>query len=133
VRSIKSRFQLNKEFSMRAKKWMQDRYRGVLLAGAALTVTPVFAALPAPVAPSTGPAAGDWLGLIKGYAKDAGLVLGLIVAVAGFVWVSYAAIAKFNEARTGKAEWAEVGLLSVAAGGVLILASYLLGTAAGVI
>jgi len=118
---------------MKITKWMQERYRAALLAGAALMVTPVFAALPTPVAPSTGPATGDWLGLIKGYAKDAGIVLGLVVAVAGFVWVSYAAIAKFNEARTGKAEWAEVGLLSVAAGGVLILASYLLGTAAGII
>jgi integrating conjugative element membrane protein (TIGR03745 family) len=118
---------------MNVMKRMRDRYRAALLAGAVLLAAPAFAVLPTPVAPSTGPATGDWLGLIKGYAKDAGIVLGLVVAVAGFVWVSYAAIAKFNEARTGKAEWAEVGLLSVAAGGVLVLSSYLLGTAAGII
>lgn len=35
------------------------------------------AALPTPVAPSTAPAAGDWLALIEGYVKDSGLVLGL--------------------------------------------------------
>jgi hypothetical protein len=30
----------------------------------------LWAALPTPVAPSTGPAAGDWIGLIQGYIKD---------------------------------------------------------------
>ncbi len=35
-----------------------------------------WAALPTPVAPSTAPAAGDWIGLIKGYIKDGGIVLG---------------------------------------------------------
>jgi len=44
----------------------------------------VWAALPTPVAPSTAPAAGDWIGLIKGYIKDGGLVLGLAIAVLGF-------------------------------------------------
>ncbi len=37
----------------------------------------VWAALPTPVAPSTAPAAGDWISLIKGYIKDGGFVLGL--------------------------------------------------------
>lgn len=106
-----------------------------LMTGLLLTMSthPVFAALPTAVAPSTAPATGDWLGLIKGYGKDAGVVMGLVVSVASFVWVSWAALAKFNEARNGKAEWGEVGLLSVVAGGILIFSSYLLGTAAGVI
>jgi integrating conjugative element membrane protein (TIGR03745 family) len=67
------------------------------------------AALPTPVAPSTGPRAGDWIALIRGYIKDGGLVLGLAIAVMGFLWIAYLAFAKFNEARQGKAEWAEVG------------------------
>ena len=58
----------------------------------------VWAALPTPVAPSTAPAAGDWIALIKGYIKDGGLVLGLAIAVLGFVWVAYLGFAKFNEA-----------------------------------
>ena len=118
---------------MRTLKRARDRVCQLITFSLTLLVSPVFAALPTPIAPSTAPTSGDWLGLMKGYAKDGGIVLGLIVAVAGFVWVSYAAIAKFNEARTGRAEWAEVGLLSVAAGGVLLLSSYLLGTAAGII
>ena len=93
----------------------------------------VLAALPTPIAPSTGPAAGDWIGLIKGYIKDGGLVLGLAIAVMGFLWVAYLAFAKFNEARQGKAEWAEVGVLGIVGAIVLIFASFLLTEASGVI
>jgi integrating conjugative element membrane protein (TIGR03745 family) len=93
----------------------------------------VWAVLPTPVAPSTAPAAGDWIGLIQGYIKDGGLVLGLAIAVLGFVWVAYLGFAKFNEARQGKAEWAEVGVLGIVGAVVLIFASYLLTEAAGVI
>ena len=92
-----------------------------------------WAALPTPVAPSTAPAAGDWLGLIEGYIRDGGIVLGLAIAILGFLWVAYLAFAKFNEARQGKAEWAEVGVLGIVGAVVLIFASYLLTQAAGVI
>lgn len=94
---------------------------------------PAHAVLPTPVPPSTAPAAGDWIGLIQGYIKDGGLVLGLAIAVLGFLWVAYLAFAKFNEARQGKAEWAEVGVLGIVGAVVLIFASYLLTEAAGVI
>ena len=95
--------------------------------------TPVAAALPTPVAPSTAPAAGNWLDLIKGYAKDAGLVIGLIIAVAAFLWIAWITIAKFNEARQGKAEWGEVGLVGVVAAGVMVFISFLLTEASNVI
>ena len=103
---------------------------GLLAATADQTV---WAALPTPVAPSTAPAAGDWLGLIEGYIRDGGIVLGLAIAILGFLWVAYLAFAKFNEARQGKAEWAEVGVLGIVGAVVLIFASYLLTQAAGVI
>jgi integrating conjugative element membrane protein (TIGR03745 family) len=93
----------------------------------------VWAALPTPVAPSTAPAAGDWIALISGYIKDGGLVLGLAIAVLGFLWIAYLGFAKFNEARQGKAEWAEVGVLGIVGAIVLIFASYMLTEAAGVI
>jgi integrating conjugative element membrane protein (TIGR03745 family) len=91
------------------------------------------AALPTAVAPSTAPAAGDWLTLIKGYAKDAGLVIGLILAVVAFLWIAWITISKFNEARAGKAEWGEVGLTAVVAAGVMIFISFLLTEASNVI
>jgi len=98
-----------------------------------LSVNSAMAALPTPIAPSTAPAAGDWIALISGYIKDGGLVLGLAIAVLGFLWVAYLGFAKFNEARQGKAEWAEVGVLGIVGAIVLIFASYLLTEAAGVI
>ena len=97
------------------------------------TVQSAWAALPTPVAPSTAPAAGDWIALIEGYIKDGGQVLGLAIAVLGFLWIAYLGFAKFNEARQGKAEWAEVGVLGIVGAIVLIFASYLLTEAAGVI
>jgi len=99
----------------------------------ALSTTHALAALPTAVAPSTAPAAGNWLELIKGYVKDGGLVLGLTVSVLGFIWIAYTAIAKFNEARNGKAEWAEVGLLGIVGGAMLLFVTYLLTEAAAVI
>lgn len=93
----------------------------------------VEAALPVAVAPSNAPAAGNWLELIKGYARDAGLVIGLILAVVAFLWIAWIAIAKFNEARAGRAEWGEVGLTAVIASGVMIFISYLLTEASNVI
>ena len=108
--------------------------RRPLLATAAVFVPlPLWAALPTPVAPSTAPGAGDWIGLIQGYIKAGGLVLGLAIAVLGFLWIAYLGFAKFNEARQGKAEWAEVGVLGIVGAIVLIFASYLLTEAAGVI
>ena len=108
--------------------------RKLLLAAAAvLFPLPLWADLPTPVAPSTAPPAGDWIGLIEGYIKDGGLVLGLAIAVLGFLWIAYLGFAKFNEARQGKAEWAEVGVLGIVGAIVLIFASYLLTEAAGVI
>ncbi len=111
------------------KQWKQ-----LLTALIGLNAIPtVQADLPTPVAPSTAPAAGDWIGLIEGYIKDGGLVLGLAIAVLGFLWIAYLAFAKFNEARQGKAEWAEVGVLGIVGAIVLIFASYLLTQAAGII
>jgi integrating conjugative element membrane protein (TIGR03745 family) len=89
------------------------------------------AALPTPVAPSTAPRAGDWIGLIEGYIKDGGLVLGFAIAVLGFLRVAYLTFAKFNEARQGKAEWAEVGVLGIVGAIVLVFVSFLLTEAAG--
>lgn len=93
----------------------------------------LYADLPTAVAPSNAPKAGDWLTLIKGYAKDAGLVIGLVLAVVAFLWIAWITISKFNEARTGRAEWGEVGLTAVVAAGVMIFISYLLTEASKVI
>ena len=90
-------------------------------------------ALPTQTPPSTTPASGDWIGLIEGYLKDGATLMGLAISTIGFLWVSYIGFAKFNEARQGKAEWAEVGVFAIVGAVVLIFASYLLTEAAGII
>ena len=115
------------------RRMMSAQVRIVVGLVVALLYGPLWAALPTPIDPSTAPAAGDWIGLSKGYIKDGALVLGLAIAVLGFLWVAYLAFAKFNEARQGKAEWAEVGVLGIVGAVVLIFASFLLSEAAGII
>jgi integrating conjugative element membrane protein (TIGR03745 family) len=77
---------------------------------------PVLAALPTPTQPSTAPAQGDFIGWLKGTGKDVGLVIGLLIAIFAFCVCAWAGIAKFNECRKGRAEWAD--MLPLAGGAV---------------
>ncbi len=101
----------------------------LLLTTFILIIPSTHAALPTPVAPSAGAADGNWLQLIRGYLQDGGIILGLAISVIGFLWVSYMGFAKFNEARTGRAEWAEVGVLGIAGGALLLFVTFLLNVA----
>ncbi len=109
------------------------RRLGLIIVGFFVSIESTLAALPTPVAPSTGAPNGNWLDLMKGYAKDAGLVVGLIIALAVFLWMSWILIAKFNEARRGQADWGEVGVVAVVGVGVMIFISFILTEASTVI
>ncbi len=106
---------------------------GLIVLTLMLSIDNALAALPTPVAPSTGAPNGNWLDLMKGYVKDAGLVIGLLIAVVVFLWMSWILIAKFNEARRGQADWGEVGVVAVVGVGVMIFISYILTEASNVI
>ncbi|MDX1654083.1 MAG: TIGR03745 family integrating conjugative element membrane protein [Candidatus Competibacteraceae bacterium] len=99
-----------------------------------LAAAPVLAAIPAPSAP-TGVAATstDWLDVFQGYVKDGLLVLATAISAVSFAWVSWSALAKFNEARVGRAEWGEVGLLGGGGVALLLLTGFLLTTATGIL
>ena len=88
--------------------------------------SPVMAGLPDWGADATakGP-----IKIAKDFGTEIMKFLVLAVSVAGMVWVGWAAIAKFNEARNGKAEWGEVGLLAVVGAGMLMLVGYFLSKA----
>ena len=92
-----------------------------------------WAALPPVTPPTTAPATGDMLAVIKGWVKDGGIVLGLAIGVAAFLWLGWAALAKFHEARTGRAEWGEVGLTGVMAAAVAVFVVYMVNTASTII
>lgn len=70
--------------------------------------------------------------IVESHLREIGLVMGLFVSVVGMVWFAWGAIAKFNEARTGRAEWGEVGLLGIVGAAMLMFVGYLLHQAATV-
>ncbi len=106
---------------------------GLIVLTLMLSIDNALAALPTPVAPSNGAPNGNWLDLMQGYVKDVGLVIGLLIAVVVFLWMSWILIAKFNEARRGQADWGEVGVVAVVGVGVMIFISYILTEASNVI
>jgi integrating conjugative element membrane protein (TIGR03745 family) len=107
------------------------RLRGLaLIAGLAAAGSLHAQGLPTPVDPSAGAPAGNWLLLIRGYIADGAIILGLAIAAVGLLWIAYTGVAKFNEARTGKAEWSELGVLGIVGAAVLLFMMFLLNQAA---
>lgn len=90
-------------------------------------------ALPTVVPPTTGGGAGDFLGSIKGYVKDAGIVLGLILALGALLWIAYHFLYDLSEVRKGKKEMGELVITGVAGGGVLLVVVFLANAATTVI
>ena len=111
------------------------RLRGLaLLASLAAAGSLHAQGLPTPVDPTIGGApGGNWLQLIRGYIGDGAVILGLAIATVGLLWVAYTGVAKFNECRTGKAEWSELGVLGIVGAVVLLFMMFLLNQAATVI
>jgi len=90
--------------------------------------------LPTPVDPTIGGApGGNWMELIRGYIGDGAVVLGLAIATVGLLWIAYTGVAKFNECRTGRAEWSELGVLGIVGAAVLLFMMFLLNEAAQII
>jgi len=56
------------------------------------------------------------------------LLVGLI-SVLAFVYIAYACISKFNDARRGRAEWAEVAIPFLAGAVLLVFVTWLVGEA----
>jgi integrating conjugative element membrane protein (TIGR03745 family) len=90
-------------------------------------------ALPTVVQPTNGAGAGDFLGTIKGYAKDAAIVLGLILALGAFLWIAYHFLYDLSEVRKGKKEMGELIMTGVAGGAVLLVVVFFANAATTVI
>lgn len=112
------------------RQWARARH--ILMTGVvvALHSTPAWAQnLPTAPEPDGGFQDGNWIDLMRGYIFEGAIVLGTLIAVASFLWVSWTALTKFNEARQGKAEWGEVGLLGVVGAVVLLVLSFFVNQA----
>lgn len=93
----------------------------------------IHAALPATAAPTNAPAAGNYIELIKGYAFDIAIVLGLILGTIAFLTVSKNMIAVYNEIGAGKKTWGDMGMHGGMGVLLLVLIIYLLTEAATII
>jgi integrating conjugative element membrane protein (TIGR03745 family) len=95
---------------------------------------PIFAQLPTPVDPTTGPPNGNYLAFMQGWTGDAVDYIALAISGAGFLWVGWILLSKFNEARSSNdPDWGSVGLTAVIAGVMLAIVSFFLNEAVGVI
>lgn len=99
-----------------------------------LTVgTQVHAALPTTANPTNAPAQGDYIGLLKGYAYDIAIVLGLILGTIAFLVVVNNMIATYNEIGNGKKTWGDMGMHGGMGVLLIVFVVYLLTEAATVL
>lgn len=91
--------------------------------------------LPTPVGDGWGlvSGSGDWMSFVEIYSNKGLKVLILVASSAGFIWASYAALTKFNDCRSGKSEWSELGLISVVIASLMVLNTLLLTSSEQVI
>ena len=92
-----------------------------------------YGGLPTTSTPSTNPATGDYIGLIKGYAFDIFIVIGLVLGTLSFITVSKNMIATYNEIGAGKKTWGDMGMHGGMGVLLLVFVIYLLTEAATVI
>ncbi|MEE8057360.1 MAG: TIGR03745 family integrating conjugative element membrane protein [Pseudomonadales bacterium] len=94
----------------------------------------VQAQLPTPVNPSTGAPSGNYLAFMEGWTGGAVDYIALALSGAGFLWVAWILLSKFNEARSSNdPDWESVGLTAVIAGTLLAIVSWFLNEAVGII
>ncbi len=104
----------------------------MLLGG--LTAVHAQAQLPDPVDPTSGDSGGNYLQFMQGWTGDAVNYIALAISGAGFLWVGWILLSKFNEARSSNdPDWGSVGLTAVIAGVLLAVVSFFLNEATGII
>ena len=101
---------------------------------AMLGYTHAYAALPAASPPTTAPSsATNWLDFIKFYAKDAFLVLALVLALIvmayGLIQVIGKVMSMYGELSSGRITWGDIGGAAVG-GATILLFGVVLTTAA---
>ncbi|MEJ2622832.1 MAG: TIGR03745 family integrating conjugative element membrane protein [Candidatus Thiodiazotropha sp.] len=91
------------------------------------------ASLPTTAAPSHAAGAGDYIALLKGYAYDIAIVLGLILATIAFLSVGKNMIAVYNDIGAGKKTWGDMGMHGGMGVLLLVFVVYLLTESATII
>lgn len=106
---------------------------GIALSCWLLSLHPALAALPTTTAPTTNTTASNFLDNFKFYARDAGLLAGLLLALAALIWIGYHILQDLHEVRTGRKEMGQLALSVVAGGVALLMVIYLANQASTII
>ncbi len=119
---------------------MNNKIKKIVLAFAVSSMPLVHAETITDVLNKIAPTDGGKLNVedsIIGTAKDGisstGQLFLLAVSLIAFLWVSYAAVAKFRECQAGRADWGELLVLGLAAGALLVFVAVLLTQASGIL
>lgn len=110
-----------------------SKLTGAFGAMMAAMTTQVHAALPTTADPTNAPADGNYIELIKGYAFDIGIVVGLIIGTVAFIVVASNMIGTYKEIGAGKKTWGDMGMHGAMGVLLLVFVVYLLTEAAAVI
>ena len=101
---------------------------------ASITSSIVLAALPTAVDPTTGAANGNFVAWLQGWVGDSAEAIALFISTAGFLWMGWIIISRFNETRNSRdPDWGAFGLTAVIAGVVMVICTYMLTEAVAVI
>ena len=109
------------------------KLKGAILVSSIAISNAAIAALTTTSAPSTTPANGDYIGLIKGYSYDILIVIGLILGTMAFITVSRNMISTYSEIGAGKKTWGDMGMHGGMGVLLLVFVVFLLTEAAGII
>lgn len=96
-------------------------------------ISEVHAGLPTTAAPTHAPATGNYIDLLKGYAFDIAIMLGLILGTLAFLVVARNMVAVYGEIANGKKTWGDMGMHGGMGVLLLVFVVYLLTEASGVI
>lgn len=117
----------------KSKTKIAQRVKYSLIGGMLMCLSDVHAALPDTADPTNAAADGDYIGLLKGYAFDISIVIGLVIGTLAFLTVSKNMISIYNEIGAGKKTWGDMGMHGGMGVLLLVFVVYLLTEAAGVI
>ena len=94
----------------------------------------VYAAMPAVTPPSTAPStATNWLEFFKFYAKDALVIIGLLIMVYGLVQVVGKIMEMYGDLQSGRVTWGNIGGSAVGGTAILMFGLVLLTAAAAIL
>ncbi|MFA6094283.1 MAG: TIGR03745 family integrating conjugative element membrane protein [Candidatus Paceibacterota bacterium] len=106
---------------------------GLALACLMLSSHPALAALPIVTPPNGGAVNSSYLNSFQGYARDAAVVLGLLLSAGGLFWIASHVLQDLHEVRTGRKEIGQLAVGIVSGGAVLLLVVFLATQASNII